>query len=110
VRPEQRLDALSQLRVRRTLPVDDGSLPRGIRNVNRRQENGLSTFLIYGHCIVLGPGSPSGAQSLLAVRDYNGSSVYERLPAIRACGRRQPPFRTSIVEFAMAARKSNAPL
>ena len=54
VRPEQRLDALSQLRIRRTFSVENCSLMDGIRGFDGRHENGLNTFRIDGHGIFLG--------------------------------------------------------
>ena len=54
--PEQRLDASPQLRIRRTFPIEDGSPLDGIRGFDRRPEDGLNTFRINGHGIVLGKG------------------------------------------------------
>src|SRR5262245_63740813 len=55
--PEQRLNALTQFRIRRTLLVEKGSLLDGIRGFNRLQENGLGTFRIDGHDLVLRQGT-----------------------------------------------------
>src|SRR6516164_2371444 len=63
--PEQRLDTLSQLRIRRTFPIENGSPLDGIRGFDGRPENGFNTFRINGHgdflgkeltleCVVLG--------------------------------------------------------
>ena len=54
VRPEQRLDALSHLHIRRTFPIENGGPLDGIRSFDRRPENGLNTFRINGHGIFLG--------------------------------------------------------
>jgi hypothetical protein len=51
--PKPRLYALSHLRFGRTLPVENGSLLSGIRGFNRHLENGLKTFGIDGHGIIL---------------------------------------------------------
>ena len=51
--PEERIDPLPQLRIGRTLTIQDGGAGRGLVAFDGRQEHGLNTLRVEWHRTVL---------------------------------------------------------